>query len=270
MKRVLALGLVLISPHALPYEMVVSNIVISAGSKPGTYGVSLDWRIEGGPSPSDDYMWCVTTGAKVCGTALIATVNGQGRPVSNLASVSARTIFTGTFLNRVYEQWIGTGGGSGHFDAPEVSWIFWPWGLNGSPDFKGLCFVFAGFTDSGVYTPMPGNTCYHASPPENTCRIQFPPIIDMGVVRLGQTASGIEYGSIACNKRVSVRARLLNAPTLDRNPVQISVNGHTLLGRETTIGEGSSIALRVSASVDSPLMHAGVYYTDSVISLSYD
>ncbi len=271
MKRLHVLALLLWSSAAFPYNIVVTNAQITMGSVPGEYGYEFDWHISGAPDPWEDQYYPCTGGTVNLRCHLsVRTLFGQSAP-GGFHVYPHGNIIPEWSLGRVYGMWVASGLGSGHASFPPgPNRGQWPWPPGWPPRWADLCFGPAIAVENQSYRLVPGATCVRASPPETTCRVTLPSMIDLGVVNVGAVASGVAYGDITCGNSVSVRARLLNDPNLDGRSVRLTINGFSLGRAETTIGSGSRIPFRVSASVDLPLIHAGVYYTDSVISVTYD
>lgn len=268
MLRLTLVFLVLFTGPAMAYSIILSNIKITAGPEPDVYGYEYDWKLDASGGSESDRTYCPNS-LQTCFAGIYPLINGMGPSNSWIHGPGAVALDPGTSVEGVYLGWKSYRGWSGHVSVPPSRGA-WPWGAD-TPEWSSLCFGFAGHVgDAPNWLLIPGSHCYRGSPPENTCRLELPSSIDLGVVNVGHTAQGSGRGNISCNRVVSVRARLLNRPVLDGVAVQISLNGHTLHQGETTVGTGDSLALRVSASVYSSLMHPGVYYTDSIISVSYD
>lgn len=255
---------------ARAYNMAVTNIQITSDNE-GNYGYSYDWSVEGGWDAGITSIACPGSVNDQCLARILPTLNGYS-PYSGTSTLwgVGTIILKEQTWNHVYKSWIDLRGRSGHYATPPSPNIGqWPWSGQ-TPRWQGLCFAFVTSRQASPWRLAPGSSCYPATPPGTNCKIVMPSEIDLGVVTAGDTASSVGYGHISCNRSVSVRAQLLNSPTLDGLPVQITVNGRVMGRAETNIGAGSSLPLSVGASVDFPLMHAGVYYTDSVISFTYD
>lgn len=266
MLRLMLAILVLFTGPAMAYSIVLSNVKITSGPEPDLYGYEYDWKLDPSTGSESGRIWCPWSMTS-CFVGIHPLINGIGN--GRALPGPHKAVDAGTSIEGVYIGWKAAAGWSGHVSFPPSPGL-WPWGA-GTPNWSSVCFGFAGHVDNASpWLLVPGSHCYHGSPPENTCRLELPGSIDMGVVNVGHTASGSGRGNISCNRVVSVRARLLNRPVLDGVAVQISLNGHTLHQSETTVGTGDNLALRISAFVNSSLMHPGVYYTDSIISVSYD
>lgn len=275
-RRIIALLTLLHTGHALAYSLNITNTEVLVDQDSRHPGYAFDWDISGSADPSGEYYPCrVPTAYDLCGIGILPTFQGSyprrvPGPPPPYSGMSAQMT-----LNDAVRAYINRHGRSGHVTMPPTnndSQSLWPVIPMTPQLLERVCFTYVliGTADHLYPTPLLQSNCAPAPPPAASCELQLPAVIDLGVVGVGDTATRSVSGRVACNRRTTVRARLQETPVLDRSTVRVAINNHTLGSSDTTVGEGDTFPLVVSATVVQPLMHPGIYQTVSVISITYD
>ncbi|WP_144335918.1 hypothetical protein [Serratia marcescens] len=135
-----------------------------------------------------------------------------------------------------------------------------------------LCVGFASLpvNAAAVSILAPDSSCGLVPPPEISCNIQLPRVLDMGTPVAGRAVPPVsEQGYADCIGDATISAALLNAPKLDGNAVTISINNKVLTSTSQSVGSGTNIILNTVASVSTPFQRAGHYETDAILLMSY-
>ncbi|WP_147457661.1 hypothetical protein [Serratia plymuthica] len=173
----------------------------------------------------------------------------------------------GTSYTDAYDKYVAKFGLSGRVIRTEIG-KYYPdeiaWGK--------LCTGFAILpVDKAVIsTLVPDTSCGLVAPPQTSCEIILPQVLDLGTPLVGATPPSVSHaGRADCVGHATISAAIMNTPELDGNVVTISINNKVLSSKPQTVGVGSVIALNTTASVSAPFLHAGYYETNAILLMSY-
>ncbi|MGQ1888417.1 hypothetical protein [Serratia marcescens] len=172
----------------------------------------------------------------------------------------------GTTVTEVYRQWTGQFGTSGSYRK-----LMW----GADKDLTNTCFGFQTFPGTGnnyrTGTLLPGASCGLVPPPNLTCTVSMPSLINLGTYTVGVSgASAAKQGSVSCNIRASIYMSLVSLkPKLDGNTVNVEVNGKSLGTSPVVVGNGTYIPISLKNTVVGAFKNAGVFQTSYTLVITY-
>ncbi len=254
-------------PCALSYDINILELNLTGNPNNGVAGWNGYYHVEGGYNPAQDvavpncYQGCVIGVGPYLPSGADRGVIGRYN-IANAVNVPAWATWSDAILayTHVHHNAGSVWHDPSHMPNPGVP-----------VRLSDLCFTFITVDKLGIVYGAPGTTCNRARPAPISCDIILPSSLDLGVVSLGARGTrGSVDGSASCSGVASLRIRLLNSPSIDGRTIKLNVNGLELSASDTPVGRGTSVSLNVSALIEQPLDHAGLYMTDAVFAISYD
>lgn len=259
----------------IAYDVTIGRPTVSkVGEK---YNVAYPYTITGGPDPIQEGKACITNECKffpIPRTGL-GPSGKPGDPLGDQGGVSnVQNMYKGVKLfgqkswNDAFAEFLKAYPASGDFviggfiTERNLKWVNW----------DALCIGFATL-DPGrnISNLAPGTACERVPRPGNACNVQFPGLVDLGIVTAGTAgASGSAVGEVACSQPSSIAGSLLNDPRIDGTDVEIDINGHVMGRSAVIVGVGMYVPLVVKATIRGTLRNAGTYSSDAILQISYD
>lgn len=269
---VLLLITVTASPPSLSYDAYVGP---HTPTVTGPFlSISYDYSVSGAATPALDATACHSSTcwfAPMPRTGLGPGAGGLCDSGGICYGASLRdgvTIPGGTTWNNAFALFLKTYPASGTFTLG--NWLRNDMGMYVRWD--AICVGFASIPATGTHISVlaPGTACGSVPRPDLNCTVDVPSVLDLGTVRVGTvSASGTVRGSVLCDREASVTASLLSHPLLDGQEVEIDINGFTIGNSAVTIGTGTSVPLRVTATIRGTLRHPGSYSSAALLQISY-
>ncbi|QJW53202.1 hypothetical protein HL670_00052 [Serratia plymuthica] len=183
----------------------------------------------------------------------------MGSAWANAPGARTVTVAAGSTWGQAYAAFVNKWGYSGSFEYKLGSADNLPlyvWGA--------LCVGFISLpnTYATVVSDLAPNTsCGTIAPPDLSCEIMIPGLLDLGTVLVGaKRAQGSVQGNASCSKPATITAAIGGGNwSLGSVPLKLLVNGIKLTQTHQTVASGQQATLELSAIAEGEFKTTGVY-----------